>query len=267
MQDRADVQASAVPPVTKTGPVVLTITTSDLLEILAAALNDFRAAPLYGLAISSVYTAGGWGLILLFVHFDLPYLIYPSTAGFALIAPFIAAGFYAISSSLERNEPLSWGTIGRSVKDAFRSDLGWMALVSGFSLFIWMDIAALLFFGFLGLNSLSAHELLRIIFTTPMGLMFLVIGNTVGAVIALAVFSFSVTSYPMLFNRDVDFITAMITSVKVVLANKVTMVVWCCTIAFLIGLSLLSGLIGLLVVLPIIGHASWHLYRRAISAE
>jgi uncharacterized membrane protein len=130
-----------------------------------------------------------------------------------------------------------------------------------------MDIAALLFFGFLGLNSLSAHELLRIIFTTPMGLMFLVIGNTVGAVIALAVFSFSVTSYPMLFNRDVDFITAMITSVKVVLANKVTMVVWCCTIAFLIGLSLLSGLIGLLVVLPIIGHASWHLYRRAISAE
>ena len=139
-----------------------------------------------------------------------------------------------------------------------------MALVTGFSLFIWMDIAALLFFGFLGISALSAPELLQVIFTTPMGLLFLVIGNAVGAVIALAVFSFSVTSFPMLFDRDVDFVTAMITSVKVVLANRTAMIVWCATIAGLIGISLLSGLIGLFVILPILGHASWHLYRRAI---
>ena len=68
----------------------------------------------------------------------------------------------------------------------------------------------------------------------------------------------------MLFDRDVDFVTAMITSVKVVLTNRKAMTVWCITIAILIGLSLLSGLIGLLVILPILGHASWHLYRRAI---
>ena len=84
--------------------------------------------------------------------------------------------------------------------------------------------------------------------------------------IALAVFSFSVTSFPMLFDREVDFVTAMITSVKVVLANKGPMVVWCATIAVLIGLSLLSGLVALLVVLPVLGHASWHLYRRAVAA-
>jgi uncharacterized membrane protein len=70
----------------------------------------------------------------------------------------------------------------------------------------------------------------------------------------------------MLFDRDVDFVTAMITSVKVVLKNRVAMIVWCATIAGLIALSLLSGLVGLLVILPILGHASWHLYRRAISA-
>jgi uncharacterized membrane protein len=248
------------------GPAVLPVTTSDILEILAAGLRDFRAALFYDLCVAGIYTVGGWILILLLVQFDMPFLVYPLAAGFALIAPFIAAAFYAISRSLERNEPPSWGVIVASIRGATRSDLGWMALVTGFSLFIWMDIAALLFFFFLGLTSLSAQELLREIFTTPTGLLFLVIGNGVGAIIALAVFSFSVTSFPMLFDRDVDFVTAMITSVKVVLANRVAMIVWCATIAVLIGISLLSGLIGLLVILPILGHASWHLYRRAISA-
>ena len=248
-------------------PVVLSVTTADLLEIVAAGLRDFRAAPLYGLTVAGIYTAGGWLLILLLVHFDLPYLIYPLAAGFALIAPFIAAAFYAVSRSLERGEPLSWRHVLGSTRAAVRSDLGWMALVSGFSLFIWMDIAALLFFGFLGLSALSAPELLRIVFTTPMGLVFLLIGNSVGAVIAFAVFSFSVTSYPMLFDRKVDFVTAMVTSVKVVATNKIAMILWCVTIAVLVGLSLLSGLIGLLVVLPVLGHATWHLYRRAIALE
>ena len=174
-------------------PVVLSVTIGDLLEIMAAGLRDFRAAPLYGLTVAGIYTAGGWLLILLLVHFDLPYLIYPLAAGFALIAPFIAAAFYAVSRSLEQDEPLSWRHVLGSTRAAVRSDLGWMALVSGFSLFIWMDIAALLFFGFLGLSALSAPELLRVIFTTPMGLLFLLIGNGVGAVIAFAVFSFSVT--------------------------------------------------------------------------
>ncbi|MBT5047530.1 MAG: DUF2189 domain-containing protein [Rhodospirillaceae bacterium] len=246
-------------------PAVLALTISDILEVLGAGLRDFRAAPLYGLVVSGIYTVGGWMLILLLVQFDLPYLVYPLAAGFALIAPFVATAFYAISRGLERNEALSWGQIGGLVWGASRRDLGWMALVTGFTLFIWMDIAALLFFGFLGLKSFSAPELLREIFTTPMGLLFFAIGNGVGAIIAFAVFSFSVTSFPMLFDRDVDFVTAMISSVKVVLGNRRAMIVWCLTIALLIGLSLLSGLIGLLVVLPVLGHASWHLYRRALA--
>jgi uncharacterized membrane protein len=258
------VQASTAAP--ENEPTVLAVTTGDILGILAAGLRDFRAAFLYDLAVSGIYVVGGWVLILLLFQFDLPYLVYPLAAGFALIAPIIAAAFYSISRSLERNEPLSWGTIMRSLREASKSDLGWMALITGFSLFIWMDIAALLFFGLLGLSTLNAQEPLRVIFTTPVGLLFLVIGNGVGAVIALAVFSFSVTSFPMLFDRDVDFVTAMITSVKVVLANRKAMIIWCATIACLIGISLLSGLVGLLVILPILGHASWHLYRRAIPA-
>jgi uncharacterized membrane protein len=248
-------------------PVVLQVRTIEILELLAAALRDFRASYLYGLSISGIYTVGGWLLVLLLVRFDLPYLVYPLAAGFALIAPFIAIAFYAVSRCIERNEPLSWHNILGSAWNAARGDLGWMALVTSFTLFIWIDIAALLFFGFIGLRSFDIQELLQVIFTTPMGLLFLFIGNTVGAVLAFTVFSFSVISFPMLFDRDVDFVTAMITSVKVVLQNRNAMIVWCMTIALLIGLSLLSGLVGLLVVLPILGHASWHLYRRAIPAE
>jgi uncharacterized membrane protein len=113
-------------------------------------------------------------------------------------------------------------------------------------------------------SAITLPELVRVIFTTPTGLLFLAIGHAVGAMIAFAVFSFSVTSFPMLFDRDVDFVTAMITSVKVVIANPPAMILWLVAIAALIAVSLLSGLVGLFVILPIVGHASWHLYRRAV---
>ena len=246
-------------------PLVRQVGLDDLLEVLGAGLRDFRAAAPYDLGVAAIYSLGGWLLIALLFYFDLHYLVYPLAAGFALVAPFIAAAFYAVSRSLDRGEPVTWAGIYRAVRAAQRSDLGWMALVTLFSLFIWMDIAALLFFGFLGFSALSASALLATIFTTPMGLLFLVIGHAAGAAIALAVFSFSVISVPLLFDRPVDFVTAMITSVKVVLANRKTMVIWCAIIAALIALSLLSGLIGLLVVLPVLGHASWHLYKAAVA--
>ena len=257
-----DITAAAAQP---TAATIRPVTMDDILEALAAGLRDFRAAPGYGLAIGSIYTVGGWLLILLLVAFDLPYLVYPLAAGFALVAPFVAAAFYAVSHILERGETPSPGAIAGAVWRASRRDLGWMALVTGFSLFIWMDIAALLTFGFLGFKSLGLHDLLRATFTTPMGLLFLVIGNGVGAVLALCVFSISVISVPMLYDRDVDFVTAMITSVRVVRTSPRAMVLWCFTIAGVVGLSLLSGLVALPVVLPLLGFASWHLYRRAVG--
>ncbi len=241
------------------------VTINDLLEVLGAGLRDFRAAPFYGLAVGGIYMLGGWVLFLLLMRFDLPFLVYPLAAGFALIAPFIATAFYAISHRLERKEILSWGGIAASVRGAMGRDLGWMALVTCFAMIIWMDIAAVLFFGLLGLKSMGVQELLREIFTTPMGLLLLVLGNSIGALIAFGVFSFSVISFPMLFDRNIDFVTAMITSVKLVMLNPMTMAIWCFVIAVLIGISLLSGLLGLLVVLPVLGHTSWHLYRRAVS--
>ncbi len=250
-----------------TMPEIRAVTTDDILESLAGGLRDFRSAPLFSIVFGGIYAVAGWLLLLLLFKFDLPFLVYPLTAGFALIAPFIATGFYAISRQLEDGGRPSWTALIDDVLGSSRSDLGWMAIVTGFSLFIWMDIAALMFFGFLGLNSLSASETVSMILTTPAGWLFLLIGNAAGAVIAMFVFSFSVVSFPLLFDRRIDFVTAMITSVRLVRDNFTPMAIWCVIIAALIGLSLLSGLVGLFVILPVLGHATWHLYRRSLSPE
>lgn len=246
-------------------PTVNTIDVNDLMEVMAAGLQDFRTAPAYGLFFGGIYTIGGWFLILLLMHFDLPYLVYPLAAGFALIAPFIASGFYVVSQYLEEGKELSWSVVFGTIKLMFSRDLGWMALVTGFSLFIWMDVAALLSFGFLGFKLFSFSDLLHMIFNTPLGWLFLVVGNTTGAVIAFGVFSYSVVSIPMLFDRDVDFVTAMVTSVKFVIKNPYTMALWCLIIAALLAISLLSGLVGLIITLPVLGHSTWHLYRRGVA--
>ena len=244
---------------------IRTVTIDDLLEVLALGIRDFKAAPLYGLFFGGIYAVGGWVLILMLIEFDLPFLVYPLAAGFALIAPFIASGFYVVSNRLEKSEPLSWRIVFGTVKSMFGRDLGWMALVTGFSLFIWMDIAALLSFGFMSFQFFSFTQLLDVILTTPAGWAFLVIGHTAGALIAFGVFSYSVISMPMLFDRDIDFVTAMITSVRFVKQNPRVMAIWCFTIAVLTAISLLSGFLGLFVTLPVLGHATWHLYRRAVG--
>lgn len=249
-------------------PEVNAVGINDLIEVLALGLRDFRTAMRYDLFFAAIYAVGGWVLVLMLMAFDLPYLVYPLAAGFALIAPFIASGFYIVSKRLETppadGPVLSWKIVLGTVKSMFGHELGWMALVTGFSLFFWMDIAAIMSFGFMGFQFFGFEELITDIFTTPTGWLFLLVGNTAGALIAFAVFSYSVISIPMLFDRDIDFITAMLTSVKFVARNPKVMAVWCATIAAMVAVSLLSGLVGLFVVLPVLGHATWHLYRRAL---
>ena len=265
--EQKSVSPTTAPPIRRGSqfPEVNSVSVNDLLEALAAGLQDFRTAPAYGLFFGGIYMVGGWLLILLLLQFDLPYLVYPLAAGFALIAPFIASGFYVVSHNLEEGNTLSWGVVFGTVKIMFDRDLGWMALVTGFSLFIWLDLAALLSFSFLEFQMFTFDELLNMIFNTPRGMLFLLIGNLAGAIIAFIVFSYSVVSIPMLFHRDIDFVTAMVTSVKFVLLNPRTMALWCAMIAALIAISLLSGLLGLIVVLPVLGHTTWHLYRRAVA--
>ncbi len=245
-------------------PEVRTVSLSGLGEVIKAGVADFLAAPGYGAAFGALYAGAGWLLIGLVWFVNMPYFAYPLAMGFALIAPMAAAGFYAISDLMERGEPLAWDKVIAALRLAFGRDLRWMALVTGFALFLWLDFAAILTFSFGGLEVWS-FAFLNTLFTTPAGLTFLLVGNIIGAIIAMAVFSISVVSFPMLYDRDIDFVTAMVTSVRLVKANPITMMVWCATIAMSVVASILTGFIGLIVLLPIIGHATWHLYRRAVA--
>lgn len=251
----------------RTPPVILSITTSDIIECLGQGARDFKAAPLYGLFFGGFYAVGGWFLAYLFYTLDLNYYVYPMATGFAMVAPFVAAGVYEVSRRLETGEALAWGPVLTMMRTAGGKDLGWMVLTTTFAYIIWLDIAIALYVIFFGINPVDLYGLVEAIVTTPMGALFFVLGNTVGLVLALVVFSITAVSFPLLFDRDVDFVTAMITSVKTVLQNRKPMIIWCAIIGLFFAVSILSLFVALIIALPILGHATWHLYRRVIAPE
>lgn len=246
-------------------PVVNRLTPTDVLEALDAGIRDFRAAPQYGLFFGAFYALAGWLLVGLVYYFDLPYLAYPLATGFALFAPFAATGLYDVSRRLERGEPLSWSHVLGSVRAVSGKELGWMAVVTVFTVVIWLDIAAFLFFAFMGFGGGTSENLVNEILTTSRGWVFLTIGNVVGAALAGIVFSYSAISFPMLYDRSVDFVTAMVTSVRVVLRNPYAMAIWAIIIGVHLALSLVSLFAGLIIVLPILGHATYHVYKKAVG--
>lgn len=247
-------------------PALKQVGHADILKALELGLRDFRKAPLYGLFFGVFYAAAGWFLLFLLYALKINYYAYPMATGFAMVAPFVAAGLYEVSRRLETGEPLSWNAVLRSVITGGGKDLRWMVLVTTFAYIIWLDIAIALYVIFFGLKPLGFTDLIAAIVTTPMGALFFAIGNLVGLGLGLAVFSVTVVSFPLLFDRNVDFVTAMITSVKLVLQNPKPMLLWCAIIVALLVISMLSVFVALIPVLPILGHATWHLYRRAVAA-
>ncbi len=139
-----------------------------------------------------------------------------------------------------------------------------MALVTFLALILWLEIAAVLTFAFGGVNTFDTDYLAKLL-DSPTGIVFLILGNLAGAAIGFAVFAITVISFPMLYHRDTDFITAMVTSVRLVEKSPVTMIAWAVFIGFIVALSVMTAFLGLLLLLPIIGHSTWHLYRLAVE--
>ncbi len=245
--------------------VIRTIDQSDVSAALSKGWADFKAAPQFALFFGGIYTLGGWLIAAMLMAAQLNYVIYPLVTGFALIAPFVAAGCYEVSRRLERGLPLAWGPVLGTLFSENGKELGWMALVSGFVLIIWFDFAVFIYLMFFGLKVPTFGELISLVATTPAGALFLVVGNLTGMAIAAFVFSISVISAPLLLDRDVDFVTAMITSFKATHANTKPMISWALMIGFLLLIAIATGLLLLPVILPLLGHASWHMYRRVIE--
>jgi uncharacterized membrane protein len=249
----------------KVDPVVRRIAAADIAEALGLGLRDFQAMPLYGLAFGALYAAGGIVILLCLTAFGMVYLAYPLAAGFAMIGPFVATGLYEVSRRREARLPVSFAAIWATVRT--RGEIGWMAFVTLFVFVIWMYQVRLLIALLLGLNASfsSLQAFITVVLTTNEGLLFLAIGNAVGAALSLILFSLTVVSFPLLLDRDVDFVTAMITSVRAVVTSPLPMIGWAALIVVLLAVSAVPYFLGLLVTLPVLGHTTWHLYRRIIA--
>jgi len=246
-------------------PEILELDLSDLRAALAAGWRDFLRAPLFGLFFAGVYVLGGWLIAWASLTEGQIWWTIFAGAGFPILGPFIACGFYEVSRRLETGEALDWrGVLGAVFRQKDRQIPTMAAIIVVFFLF-WNFLAHMIFALFLGTATLTNITSSLEVFLTPEGLAMLAFGTAVGAVFAGVLYALTVVSLPLLMDREADFITAMITSWALVAANPRVMLLWGAAIAVSLFLGMVTGFLGLFVALPLFGHASWHLYRRALE--
>lgn len=245
-------------------PEVLALDWGDLGHALRAGLRDFRACPAYGVLLATVYVAGGWLLVLALTLRGQVWWTLPAAAGFPILGPFVACGFYEISRRRESGQPFRLrDVLGVVWRQKDRQIPSMAAVVVLFFLF-WNFLAHMIFALFLGRATLVHVTSSLDVFATADGLAMLAFGTVVGACLAGLLFGLTVVSLPMLLDREVDFVTAMLVSLALVWESPVVLLGWGALIAGLLFLAMLPGFLGLFALLPILGHATWHLYRRAI---
>jgi uncharacterized membrane protein len=243
-------------------PCVQYLPVSTLRDIVGAGIADFRKAPQFGLFFSAVYVLGGFLMIWLGAgHVSW---ILATSLGFPLVAPFAAAGLYEVSRRMEQGKPLNWSEILSIVWHERTRQLPWLGAIIVIYFLFWTFLAHMIFALFMGLSTMTNVTGSFEVFLTTNGLMMIAVELGVGAILAFLLFSLTVVSLPLVLDREVDFVTAMLLSLQVVKRNPVVMVAWAILIAVLSLAALIPWFLGLMVVLPILGHATWHLYRRAI---
>jgi len=235
----------------------------DLRTALSAGWDDFKAFPKYGFFFAAVFAISGVLLsYVLLARGEYAWLI-PAAAGFPLLAPFTAVGLYEVSRRRAEGLTLNW----RVVLGALRGRGDEQILSMGVILFVafgfWIIVAHAIFSIFV-LEAGAGSESLAFL-TTTTGITMLLVGSAVGALIALVFYAITVISLPMLVDRKVDFLTAMIASLQAFRANLIVLLGWAVFIAISLFIAMLPLFLGLMVVLPVLGHATWHLYRRVVD--
>ena len=251
------------PFVPQTVPAIRHIEMADLTEALRRGTADFVACRSDAILLCIMYPLAGLVMSRLVVGYDILPLVFPLVAGFALLGPLLATGLYELSRRRARGEPINWGAAfapfnGPSIGSMVALGLVLLAIFA-----VWLVTAALLYEVTLGPKPpVSATAFLHDVLHTAPGLLMAVLGIGIGAVFACAVLAISIVSFPMLLDRDCGVEIAVRTSLQVVRTNPRLMAMWGLIVAGGLVLGSIPFLIGLAIVLPVLGHATWHLYKR-----
>jgi uncharacterized membrane protein len=251
-----------------TAPAKLTVNRigyADLRRALAQGVDDFYAMPTHAMFLCVIYPIVGLLLARLAFGLSVLPLLYPLGSGFALVGPLAALGLYELSRRREAGKPAS----AAHALDVVRSSSIGAIIVLGLlllALFVsWIAIANAIYvadFGYATPKSIDGF--LRDVLTTSAGWHLIVVGNAVGFVFAVLVLTISAVSFPLLLDRDVGAAVALSTSIRAVVKNPFTMAAWGFIVAVLLLVGSLPFFLGLTVVMPVLGHATWHLYRKLV---
>ena len=231
------------------------------LSWLGAGWRDLWRNPgpslLYGLAVFAVSAVIFWGLFRL----GLDYILFPALAGFMVMGPLLAIGLYQKSRAIEQGEPVSLSRM-IFVKAASGGQVWYTGAILSLLMLVWMRAAVIIYALFFGLRPFPGlHEVAAMLFGTPIGWAMLLVGTVVGGLFAAFSFAISAFAIPMLLDERVDAFTAMGTSISMVWRNLPVMIAWGAIVLALFLVSVATGLLGLIVVFPLLGHATWHSYR------
>jgi uncharacterized membrane protein len=251
-----------------TGFVVRKIDLSDLGDALRLGWEDFKAIPTHAVVLCLIYPVLGLVLFRMVLGHSLLPLLFPLAAGFTLIGPFAGLGLYELSRRRERGEePSAMDAMHVLRAPSFGAILGLgMFLLVLFG--IWIVAADGIYVATFGYApAASMPDFATRVLTTPEGWTLIIVGCGVGFVFAVAALCISVVSFPLMLDRHATAIDAIRTSLRAVKMNPFTMAAWGVIVAVLLAVGSLPFFVGLCVVLPVLGHASWHLYRKVVEPD
>ncbi len=273
VSDAGDAAVRQHERVTLAPPAVRQITTEDLWASLRAGVTDLGAVRDDILFIGVVYPLAGLVLARFLFSQNLIPLAFPLIAGFALIGPVAAIGLYEISRRREAGEPVNWLTAFKVFRSPALPSVLWLGVLMLALFGLWMAVAygvyyatlAPMFMTAVGAAPPSLGAFLHAVFTTAPGWAMIVVGMVAGFVFAAVALAVSVVSFPLLLDRDCGVTTAVKTSLRAVAANPRVMALWGLIVAGALVLGSIPALFGLIFVVPILGHATWHLYRKLVG--